>query len=342
MSAFDGSTRAIGLSFVAVVTMGLSSCGREDDAPKATPTSAKGATATGMGDDTPGRPGGKVPRFRPGGPRSSMMAAKGTAPDEETSASYHASKYSSSQMPTPGQPPATKTLAPASPRDLEQTHALKAKAEAATAKSDALRLIEEASSMQHEGLYALVGGWMLNADPEIQGRALALLEGTDSPEALSAVETGLKSTDEDVRLEALEVAKGINDPKTANLLQGVLSDPDKDVRQAGLAASLQQRGAQREQLLAAATTSPYADVAIAALNVVRSESHKATMPLIIAALGHANPLVRDLAHETLYMNFQNDLQSPAQALQWWDAHQGLFDEQLQLKDPETLPLILPK
>jgi hypothetical protein len=121
-----------------------------------------------------------------------------------------------------------------------------------------------------------------------------------------------------------------------------MADPDKDVRQAALARAFMQQGATRDQLVAEATKSSFVDVAITALNVVRSESRKATTPLLIAALGHTSPLVRDLAHETLFLTFQNDLKTPAEAAQWWNAHQQYFDDNLALKDPADLSKILPQ
>jgi hypothetical protein len=235
-----------------------------------------------------------------------------------------------------------RTLTPATPEEAQKTALLASRIAAASSKEDLMRALDGAAGMTDQQLVPLLGSLMRNPDPDVQGRALSLLEGVNSPDVLPVAMEGLASNDEDVRLVALDVITSVSSPETAPVLAGAFVDPDKDVRQAAFAAGMQQVGPTRDQLIANATTSAYPDLALAALNVVRSESKKSTTPLILSALSHSNPLVREFAHETLYMNFHNDLKTTAEATQWWNKHQALFDDNLALKDLSTLDQILPQ
>jgi hypothetical protein len=312
----------------------------ETDKKTSSPESKKASPTEGL-DGLPGPPSRKRPgmAYRPTNPRKNSAAAD---PNSPTSSAYRASKYSDNKIPSPGQPPATRSLPAPTPTETEKAQELTTRANATSSREDAMRALDEAAGLTSGALFPFVLGLAKHPDPDVQGRALSLLQGVNSEDALPAVAEGLASSSEDVRLVALDVLESVKSEDAAPLLTTGMSDPDKDVRQAALARAFMQEGPTRDQLVANATKSSFVDVALTALNVVRSESRKSTTSLLIDALGHSSPLVRDLAHETLFLTFQNDLKTPAEAAQWWNTHQQYFDDNLALKDPADLSKILPQ
>jgi len=185
----------------------------------------------------------------------------------------------------------------------------------------------------------VVDALLLAGDAEIRGKALALLEGFDSPLLVPLAVKAVADMDAEVRLEALEVARAISDVSVLKVYQTGLKDIDGNVRIASFVDASARNDAVYPQILQEAVKSSHGDVALAGLNHLRTPSQTAHVDPIIRNLGHSDAAVRDLAHEILYLTFQVDLKTSEQAANWWARKKNLFDEHLNLKDPATIPLL---
>ncbi len=208
-----------------------------------------------------------------------------------------------------------------------------AQAQGKPGRDEALKLIDQARDFRSTEVFPLIEALLKHPDADVRGNALSMLEGIQDEKALGIAAEGLKDADADVRLQAVEATGRIVASETAPVLKTAFKDTDLSVRQLAFQTALRQTDATRTSLIEEAIHSPFEDLAQASLGMVEAEPAQTTIPLMMDALSHSSAVIREKAHDTLYLIFHEDFSNTAVAKGWWLQNHRRYDENLVLKAP---------
>lgn len=246
---------------------------------------------------------------------------------ERSGVQFRHGKFSTASPDSDGLPPSRVLTSPSAEGNAALAP-LMARARANPSHEEALRIIDEA---RDNGTLDVVELLLRHPDAEVRGHALALLEGVQDARVLSTISLALNDPDADVRTQAMDAAGRIVSAETRPVLGKAFADKDMNVRQIAFQNAMHQDGETKMALMSQAVKSSYQDMAVSALGWIEGQPSKATVTLMMDALGHSDPFIREKAHDTLALQFQQDFVNPAQAKGWWSMHQAQYDEHLVLK-----------
>lgn len=264
------------------------------------------------------------------------QAAPKTVLRETTVASFERSPLTYAQGQEPAQPAAPlPTNDPAADAGLA---VLMHKAVPQAAKADALNLIEEARAFPSAKLCDLVQRLLRHPDSEVRAAALTLLEGHDAHGILQVVESALADKEAAIRLQGVEVLKHLTTNAAKPLYRSAMQDTNPNVRMLAFTSALEVSDAFREEVITTGSTSPYEDVAASSLSFMEAGLVKAYIPHLIQALDHPSSAVRRQAYERLFLTLDEKFSTANQARAWWQKNQHRFDDDLvMIEAPLAVP-----
>lgn len=196
-------------------------------------------------------------------------------------------------------------------------------------------VLAEARTLESPLVLPVANEILDSPDADIRAQGLILVDGRTGPEILPLIEKGLNDPELDVRQLAMETALTVRSPAMEKVVMERLSDSDMNIRQTALQAGVNQGGEVAERTLAKGIDSPHEDLGLAALALAENNLTKRQLPSVIGALENPSDEVRETAKDMLYFFFHESFDSRAAAEKWWQANQGLYDNDLVYEGPFT-------
>ena len=231
---------------------------------------------------------------------------------------------------------ANTTFAPATSEETKAAHALAGRLNLATTRKDVADIFSEARTLQSDALLDVVKAALKKTDVDTKVEALTMIDGVDSPAITPVLASALSDPSLEVRLQAMEAAQKLQGEGVKDLALTAMQDEDLNVRQLGLQTGLKQDPETRKEIISTAVLSPKEDLALASMAMLEATPSKNTINLVISALGHNRPKVREQAHEMLFLLLKQDFRSSTAAKSWWQQYQGAFDDNLVAVNYEAL------
>lgn len=197
-----------------------------------------------------------------------------------------------------------------------------------TSPEAAKAILIDARALETDAVLEVGQRLMDHPDPGVRAEALILADGATTASALPLLKRGFADSDVEIRRLALEMGMDVKDPAMLELVHAGLADADEDIQKLAWHIGMNQEGEARWALIREGMNSSSPETALAALAEADATPSRDMIPNMLPALEHPHEQVRELAHEILFLTFQQSFTTAAEAAAWWAKNQGQYDENL--------------